>query len=214
MLEFASMSPEEVQFIRLYVAALRREYYLLKSVIDIMHPDSLGVKNFAEATRVAIGLAELQQDFDAKIRQLQRRKKMRERPAHPGPTLDQLADIFSLSFFKLITTVDTPKTGKLIDSNGWFSGKPTEWKKTLQNYKHVPKNKQQALPDLLTDFFAAALKFFPFDNKTWLSNQSHITKKVWPPDSKNWHDTDYEIDDDAPDEGGPFDWLFDDNDDD
>jgi hypothetical protein len=205
MLEFASMSPAEIQFIRLYVAALKREYYLLRSVMNLMHPGNLGIKSFAEATKVAVGLEELQQDFDAKLKQIQKKLRPRARYAPTGPTLDELADIFSLSFFKVITSVGGPETGKHVDNKGWFSGEPAAWKKTLQNYKQTPKDKKQDLPDLLTDFFAAALKFFPFDNKTWLSDQSHLTKKVWPPDPKDWHDEAHDEDDE---DFNPFDWFF------
>ena len=126
-----------------------------------------------------------------------------------GPSIDELADIFSLSFFKIITTVGSAPKSKT-DNKGWFSGKPNDWKKTLTSYKDVSKNKSQSLPDILTDFFTTALKFFPFDNKTWLSDKPNLTKKIWAPDGKNWHD---EIDDDDDGTGDPFDWFFNDDDD-
>lgn len=206
MLDLAAMSPDEVQFIRLYIQTMRREYHLLRSVMDLMHPTNLGVKSFSEATRLALGLAEMQQDFDASLRRLQRKKSFRTMYLPPSPSLDELADLFSLSFFKLITTNENSLGGKIVNNNGWFSGKPTEWKKTLHSYKDVPKNKITSLPDLLTDFFTAALKFFPFDNKTWLSEQSSMTKKVWPPDTKDWYTDEEDDDEDAG--PNPFDWLF------
>lgn len=205
MLEFASMSPAEVQFIRLYITTLKREYYLVRSVMDVMHPNGLGVKSFTAATKLALGLAEMQQDFDAKLRGVQKKNSLRTKFVSPGPTLDELADMFSLSFFKIITTVENESAGKSYKNNGWFSGKPTEWKKTLYSYKDAPKNKAASLPDLLTEFFTTALKFFPFDNKTWLSNKSNLTKKIWPPDSKNWYD---DIEDDDDPSVDPFNWFF------
>lgn len=205
------MSPDEVQFIRLYISTLKREYYLLRSVMDLMHPTNLGVRSFTDATNIALGLEELQQDFEAKLRRVQKKNKCRVRQVATGPTLDELADMFSLSFFKLITTAKPTAGEKTLYNNGWFSGKPNEWKKTLNSYKGVPKDKKPALPDFLTDFFNAALKLFPFDNKTWLSDQSNLTKKVWPPDTKNWY---VEDDDDDPDPNlDPFDWFFGDDDD-
>lgn len=212
MLSLAEMSPSEVQFIRLYITTLRREYALLKTVLDLMHPDNLGVKSFTDATKLALGLAEMQQDFDSKIRRIQRKNSMRTMYLPPSPSLDELANLFSLSFFKLVTTADLP-AGVKYSNKGWFSGKPTEWKKTLWQYKDVPKDKTNKLPDLLTDFFTAALKFFPFDNKKWLSDKSNVTKKVWPPDTKNWGVYDDDIDDDSLD-FDPFDWLFGDDDED
>lgn len=209
MLDLAAMSPEEVQFIRLYITTLRREYHLLRSVMNLMHPDNLGVKSFTEATKLALRLAEMQQDFDSDLRKLQRKKNWRTLQVPNSPTLDELADMFSLSFFKLITTDKTPSGATAVKHNGWFSGKPTEWKKTLHNYKGVPKNKTNSLPDLLTDFFNAALKLFPFDNKTWLSNNSHLTKKIWPPNPMDWYDDDDDEDDFDMD---AFGWLFGDDD--
>ena len=100
-----------------------------------------------------------------------------------------------------------------VKNEGCSSGKPTEWKKTLGQYKNVPKDKTTSLPDLLTDFFTNALKFFPFDNKKWLSDKSHITKKIWPPEPNNWGVDDDEIEDDSFD-FDPFDWLFGDDDED
>lgn len=204
------MSREEVQFIRLYITTLKREYYLLRSVIDVMHPTSLGVRSFTDATKLALGLAELHQDFEANLRRVQRKNNFPVKLPNTGPSLDELADMFSLSFFKLITTTkDVSAGGKAKYTNGWFSGKPTEWKKTLHNYKDVPKDKKSTLPDLLTDFFTAALKLFPFDNKTWLSNQSNLTKKVWPPEPKDWY---MEAEDEEDPNVDPFDWFFDSDD--
>lgn len=212
MLSLSEMSPVEVQFIRLYILTLRREYFLLRSVLDLMSPENLGVKSFTDATKIALGLAEMQQDFDSKIRRIQKKNSMRTLYLPPVPTLDQLADLFSLSFFKVVAATDDLPSGKF-HNKGWFSGKPAEWKKTLGQYKEVPKNKTNNLPDVLTDFFTAALKFFPFDNNKWLTNKSNVTKKIWPPTTKNWGLDDDEIDDDSFD-FDPFDWLFGDDDED
>lgn len=207
------MSPDEVQFIRLYVMTLKREYYLLRSVMDLTHPTNLGVRNFTDATVLALGLDGMQQDFEASLRRVQKKNKLRIRQTVTGPTLDELADLFSLSFFKLITTAKPASgAGKTTYNNGWFSGKPNEWKKTLHSYKGVPKDKNNELPDFLTDFFNAALKLFPFDNKTWLSDQSNLTKKIWPPDAKNWYVED--DDDDSDPSLDPFDWFLGDDDED
>jgi hypothetical protein len=207
-MKFSAMSPAEIQFIRLYVSVLRRDYYVLRSVMDVMHPANLGVKNFVDATKIALKLEELQLDFDAKLRACQRKNKIRVRNVPAGPTLDELADMFSLSFFKLVVTShDKSGADKKVHQNGWFSGKPYEWKKTLNAYKGTPKEKTNSLPDVLTNFFAAALKFFPFDNKTWSLEDSGLTKKVWPPKTNNWHLDEYDEEDD--DQGAePFDWLF------
>lgn len=213
MLDLAAMSPSEVQFIRLYVTTLKREYYLLRSVIDLMSPHNLGIKSFIDAANASLKLAELQQDFEEQLRSVQKKNNMRTVLTHTEPTLNELADLFSSSFFKLITTDENAVGQKVVDNNGWFSGKPIEWKKTLINYKEIPKDKISSLPNLLVDFFTAALKFFPFDNGGWLSGQSNLTKKIWPPGPTNWYFDDEDIDEDE-DDPNPFGWLFDDDDDD
>jgi|688.fasta_scaffold510189_1 hypothetical protein len=214
MLELAAMSPDEVQFIRLYIHTMRREYSLLRSTMELMHPSGLGVKSFTDATRLALGLAELQQDFDARLTQIQRQKNLRTVAVKTNPTVDELADLFSLSFFKLITTNENAIGTNVVKNNGWFSGKPTEWKKTLTSYKSAPKdnNKPSSLPDFLTEFLNAALKLFPFDNKTWSIHNSGLTKKIWPPTTKDLYVEDDDQDFDPFGEN-PFDWLFGDEED-
>lgn len=207
-MKFSAMTPAEMQFIRLYVSVLRRDYYVMRSVMDVMHPDNLGVKSFVDAAKIALKLNELQQDFDASLRVVQRKNSICSRNMPAGPTIDELADMFSLSFFKLVVTShDKSGADKQVHHNGWFSGKPYEWKKTLNAYKGVPKEKTNSLPDILTSFFAAALKFFPFDNKTWSLEDPGLTKKVWPPEANNWHLDEYDEEEDDPGDQ-PFDWLF------
>jgi hypothetical protein len=116
--------------------------------------------------------------------------------------------MFSLSFFKLVVTSHDGGLDKKVHHNGWFSVKPIEWKKTLTSYKQAPKEKTNSLPDILTNFFTAALKLFPFDNKTWNLGNDGLTKKVWPPEPNNWYLDEYAADEDDDSEGEPFDWLF------
>lgn len=206
---FAGMSPVETQFVRLYVLTLRREYALVKSTIDLMHPSGLGLRNFADATRIAKELHEMQKDFDASLSRLQKKHNFRKVNIPDGPTMGELADLFSLSFFKLVTVANKSGNEYAEDLlNGWFSGKPEEWKKTLLSFKDVPKSKGTNLPDLLSDFFQLAMKFFPFHTNKWHldGHSGYGTKKLWPPENQ-YSSNDYEDDD----EENPFDWLFDDN---
>lgn len=213
MFDFAAMSPAEIQFIRLYVLALRRDYYLVRSVMDLMHPNNLGVRGFAEATSMALALEEMHGDFDKKITKLQKKHDFRRVKTLPGPSVGELADLFSLSFFKLVNVEEDAKSGKSVKTDeGWFSGKPTEWKKTLSEYKQVLKNASPSLPDLLSNFFNAALKFFPFDlnHKKWQDGFPGHTKKMWPPGNK-YEDEDAQYFDDD-DDDTPFDMFFNDDD--
>lgn len=210
-MQFAGMSPVEVQFVRLYVVTLRREYDMVRSVLHLMSPDGLNIKNFVEATNISRGLHEMQQDFDAALSRVQKKHKFRKVEVQTGPTLNELVDLFSLSFFKLVTVVKSEPEKHTQDKyyDGWFSGKPDEWKKTLLSLQGVPKNKGTNLPDLLSNFFQLAMKFFPFHSNKWDADDLPGAKKLWPPQN-NLYDDDYE-DDESDDNNYPFDWLFDDD---
>lgn len=214
-MKFTGMSPAELQFIRLYVTTLRREYYLLRSVIDLMHPSGLGVKNFIDAANMALALDEMQKDFDAKLARIQKKDNLKKSNVSVGPSLDELADMFSLSFFKLVTVEEKSKTGEKIKTDdGWFSGKPAEWKTTLQLYKNTPKDAGYALPDLLSNFFNTLIKFFPSapNQKNWYEGPFGPTKKLWPPQGEP-ADEDAQYFDDGDDDDGmsQFDVFFDDD---
>lgn len=215
-MKFTGMSPAELQFIRLYVTTLRREYYLLRSVMDLMHPSGLGVKSFTDAANMAVELDEMQKDFEAKLSRIQKKDNLKKINIPVGPTMNELADMFSLSFFKLITVEETPTTGEKIKTDdGWFSGKPTEWKKTIQLYKNTPKEFGFSFPDLLSNFFNTLIKFFPFEQnyKTWHEGPFGPTKKLWPPlDEYAEADEQYFEDDEDEDNGmSQFDMFFDDD---
>jgi len=202
---FVGMSPVEMQFIRVYVAALRRHYDELRTVVDIMNPDNLDVKDFYDATKVATALHELHEDFEARLIGVQRKHNLRHRVTKPTPTDDDIADLFGLSFFKLVATAeDDSPTVAAINKNGWFSGKPDEWKNALKSYKNAPKNEEPNLPDLLSQCFSAFAKIFQMYN-TFPDNQPPaFGKKIWP--LKNDKLDEY----DEPD--NPFDWLYEDDD--
>lgn len=210
------MSPVEIQFIRLYVTTLRREYYLLKSVMDLMHPTGLGIKSFTEATNMALALDEMHKDFDAKLSRIQKKDHIRRINIPDGPTMAELTDMFSLSFFKIVTVEESGPghANKEITSDGWYSGKPTEWKKSLALYKKAPKDAGFDLPDLLSNFFNTLIKFFPFDknHKHWHEGPFGPTKKLWPPADETNEDEQY-FEDDDDDDASPFNMFFDDDDD-
>lgn len=192
----AAMGPTESQFVRVYVAALRRDYDLVRSVLDLMSPDGLGLKNFSEAVTVAAGLRELQSDFDAKINRAQKKHKMRKiaQPTHPSAV--DILDLFSLSFFKIMTTVkkETVNNDEQLVSEGWYSGKPTEWKKTVYMYKDVPKDNNW--PAALGDIFSQVFKFFLANKPKWDMPPPGM-KKIWPPANSEDNDgLDWFVDED------------------
>ena len=215
MLPFAGMSPVEVQFIRVYVHALRKHYDTIRTAIDVMNPKDLGVEDFDTATRIAVEMRELHADFENAIRKLHKKHKTPTRPVKPVPTDDDLADLFGLSFFKLVTKAtitDTP-TPFVIPHEGWFSGKPNEWKNSLKSYKDAPKPAQSDLPaNILSQYLNIFSKFFHLNDAANKKPPFGGHKKIWPTEQDFFDE--YPDDDETDSPENPFDWLFGDNDDD
>lgn len=213
MFDFAAMSVGERQFIRVYVQALQRDYDMFQSVAVLMNPDGLCIKNVGDATRVAYGLADLHDEFETQLRRIQKKFGGKAKTLAPvPPTMDELADVFSMSFFKLITTVEKAEESVTqINEAGWFSGKPTEWKKTFIAFQALAKNNPTPpMPKTLSDIFTAAMKLFQFHPKKWDGNPTPDAKKLWPPLSAHWPENDAAYSDDDDDsESGPMDWFFD-----
>ena len=160
-----NISKSEQQFIRTYVAAMKRDYHLLWSVLDLMNPTHLGVKEIVIAARLAKDLQQLQADFDGELLALQQKHRLKHKSfSPPAPTTEDLAELFTLSFFKVITT--TPKGKKKDD--GWFSGEPESWKEMAHTIQSIDVN---TLPKIIGSYIATLIKLFkPFDYTLGMSD--------------------------------------------
>lgn len=158
MFNLNNISKSEQQFIRTYVAAMKRDYHLLWSVLDLMNPTHLGVKEIVIAARLAKELQQLQADFDGELLALQKKHRLKHKSfSPPAPTMEDLAELFTLSFFKVVTT--TPKGKKKDD--GWFSGEPESWKEMAHTIQSIDVN---TLPKIIGSYIATLMKLFkPFD---------------------------------------------------
>lgn len=125
------MTPVEHSFIRTYVSAMRRDYYLLRSVLTMMNPDDLGIKSVTEATELANAAADLHAEFEQKLAVVVSApdKDYKIKEVSEDPPLSALADLFSLSFFTVaIATAATDSP-----TNGLFSGEPGTLAEMLQH---------------------------------------------------------------------------------
>ena len=188
----------ERQFIRLYVGLLRDEYFLVNSVLELMSPRNLGVKDIVEATRLAIGLAALHEDFIEQLNDNQK-KRGNKRLVKDYPTTDELAELFTLSFFKIVSTTDKQKTDV-----GFFSGSPKGWKKTFSDFvKHdTTATTANPLDNIMSAYIAAMQKLFP--NIKW-TTKFLDNNGAWQLPPNSFSPADSEIDDA---------WLAEDEDDD
>jgi len=166
------MSPTELKFVQTYVRTLRRDYWLLKTTIALMAPESLGVKDIVTAAKMARSLQELHTQFENELNNCENLQPFRRTKMSTAPTLDELGDMFSLSFFKLVTTIKDKKKSTKID-DGWFSGEPNAWHATVSK---MQKHTKDFGADM-TDSMNAIAKLFA----NWLP-QLDFDKTPPPPD--------------------------------
>ena len=189
-----SMSPDEWQFIRSYCASVQRHYELLQLVRVLMNPDWLGVKCPITASRLANSLANLQQDFNAKIEHLgQKKKKIKP---DKGVQPEQIAEVFTLSFFKIVDplTKQVFLTDKGVPTHdGWSSGHPTDWQYTVKSLQEIYEQKvsQNDAPGGL--LLQALLKIFSaLPSKAWIedSGEGEYEEEEYDEDEDDGYDDD------------------------
>lgn len=131
---------EEVQFLKHYSAAVKRDFYVLANALQLMLTDGLAVTNPVTATCLAQKLQRMHAEFDGKLvgLALQNGWRMKDRFAPEPPSPDVLVRIVQASFFKLI---EKKKAAKEPTDLGWFSGHAGDWDTA---FKQVPANS----PDL------------------------------------------------------------------
>jgi hypothetical protein len=175
------MSGTELAFVHAYVRALRRDYDLLQTVIELMRPDKMAIADIVVATRVANDLEKLFAVFEARLHALNADLKFTQNRTLPQwPPFDALANLFALSFFKVITNAGDIKPKNM----GWFSGEPDNWFAifSVPEAADMQQNMLSSLPEIFyTDLTKAAKKFFSgpgfFAN---LFTNFKPTSNVWP----------------------------------
>lgn len=198
--DFAKMSPDEKQFIRTYCFALQRDYDMLQIIRGLMSPAGLHVVCAVMAAKHALQLRKMQQTFCKKIETVG--VKFRVGKAEPKDELatpEQIATIFTQSFFKLVDS-DTKKalvTDKnLPDHDGWSSGHPFDWQQTLKSLQEIQTQQlKEKLPGHNAIINALLNLFDILPNK--------LSKQKWE-EEEQWDDDYYEDDDDDP----GFDFLM------
>ena len=161
MFNKAEMSPDEWQFIRAYCMTVQKHYDLITIVRALMHPDNLAVKCPIAASRSALKLHALQKEQCAKIEALAPSK--RKSYAYEKVRDEDIADIFMISFFKLVDgeTKKVLVTDKgLPNHDGWSSGHPADWQSTIKSLQEIHAVSSPS-PDVpMSLFLQALLKLF------------------------------------------------------
>jgi hypothetical protein len=209
MLDPHNMSTAEKQFIRVYVAAMHREYDMLHSMFHLMSPTETDVKSVVVAAKMARSLREMHAEFDSTLHELSRKHKFRAKQLPPLPNLDDLADLFTLSFFKIIKTSGA---GQIKKDDGWFSGDPSAWGKTIKsafnaNYSSLPKVLSaylQSLKNLLSNETTLDIK-----NKFWkLPSDKYEFADYFEQSLDGQYDDELNAYDDDEDEDDFLNWFY------
>lgn len=208
MVKLERMSPVERDFIRTYVSALRRDYYLVMSVVHLMHPDGLGVTDAAKATRIAVELQRMHAEFEAHLRILPAVEGFFKKVPALTPAVDDMAELFSLSFFKIFTSIKHDKFTLNKKDAGWFSGNPDEWHQLFKQLESTeqqkPSTADMSVIGLFSKFFPKLSLFKNYDQAT--TPTEDVPLNFWPPGFKHkkteqeQHDPDEFLDDEYDDE--------------
>ena len=152
----AHMSPDELKFIRLYCVLLRKQYYEVKAVMSVMNPSNLGVRSSLQAANVANQLAQFGDDFEAAIAKIKKKHKIKEkRMLHDEIAfLNELADIFALSFFKIVAVDAEDSEDVTLIKDGWCSGEPSSWAACVNLSEPPQDDYQQTIMSQIINFFS------------------------------------------------------------
>lgn len=186
------LSAAEFKFVKTYVAAMRRDYDVLTSVLDIMDPANLGVTCVVRAAELSYKLHDMQLEFDAQLRKISAARNVRKLSSPPHPTNEDLSELFTLSFFKVITKTNVGKS-----DDGLFSGEPDSWKQVFKNLQNA--NAHEKLAGMLSAHAKFLFKLLP-KLPGFMSDASPNTSL--PPGSFIAHDFVKDINRDEDDEDG------------
>lgn len=194
--EYQGMSPEEVQFVKLYALTLKKHYDEFFNTLQMMRSE-IGVKCPTQAATLGRQLQVMGAEFEHSLALLATRHNARVRDLPKMPTTTELLKLLQVSFFKLVDPKEDPPEDK-----GWFSGHPFEWDKTYKKIQQVqaPASPVPPLSALLQSF----LKLFNGgDLQININYIAGFPYKKLPPWSSDMHqkydDEDYYADDENDD---------------
>lgn len=166
------MSSDEWNFIRLYCAAVERDYDLIQIICSLVHPN-FHVKTLYAAIQLGLQMYQEQCKVVNQLLQLGEKHTNKKIVLDKTPT-ESIADIFTKSFFKIIDSETKSifiSDKKLAQHDGWSSGHPAEWQRALhdiqklhgQNIK-TKNTAHSAIMSALFNLFSVFPQSFPFKN--------------------------------------------------
>jgi hypothetical protein len=140
------------------------------------------------------------QDYKITREELKKFEKFKQKKVKA----EQVAEIFTLSFFKIVDP--HLKNAFLSDKNmpthdGWSSGHPTDWQQTLKTLSEIYKQKAEQHDGPVGPFLQALLKLFAaMPSKSWVDEDSED-------EVEDDYDDDYD-DDDSDDNDDPMSFFM------
>jgi hypothetical protein len=186
----AEMSAAEFEFVRVYVRILQQRFGALQTVMACMHSENLALADVVQATYVTEELDRLRDRFERQLQQIRIKWNWPTKADRfAGPSMDQLADIVMVSFFKVVGAISHGAAVPVKEDQGWFSGKPKEWPLLFDSIKeeHTPPSPSELF---MSQYMQSIAKLFPqyYHKNKW--------SKLYPPPPS----LDYDDDDDEEDE--------------
>lgn len=186
-LDLSHMSPDELQFIRLYCSLLRKQYYEVKAVMAMMSPAGLAVRSPVVAADAANRLAAFSRDFDAALEKIKQQHRIKEKRViqDEAQFLNEMADVFALSFFKVVAVDSEMAEQVTIVKDGWCSGEPSSWTKYVDLSETPTTDYHKNIVSHILNFFSAI---------TAWKNPSLYYKKLETDEERDEYDEDDEDD--------------------
>lgn len=124
--------------------------------MSIMSPTNLDIRSPVRAASIANQLRQLGQDFDAAIDKIKKTHAIKEkRVLHDEISfLNALADIFALSFFKVVAVNAEDAEQVNLIKDGWCSGEPASWVAHINSEAGPQGQYQKTIMSQILNFFS------------------------------------------------------------
>lgn len=196
LFDTTKMSPDEFKFIRIYCAAVRRDFDAMSTALVLTDPVELGLTCPFTVAKLAFGLQGMQREYRHRFVEVGAKhvmnKSLEDCLPSAVPSLDDVGRIFSVSFFKIVdsdTKLAIVTAANNIPHDGWSSGRPSDWQYSLKSLYEIQKQQKPLIASGLNLAFQKLFSIF-------LSYNSSKSPTHEVLDYEDDYDYDYDEEDD------------------